>query len=396
MSDIKIGDYVSAPKGTPIYSAGFVLSERFCQPSKRATKGRVTQITRPHSLEDLIPEEEHVVLRELAGHDLWKTWGESYRLFDGQWSAIKKRFPEAAAAEQRVIDRFGGDLRFVVWGSSVAHIGAVTKIDPPVAKEAKVSKLKEMVKGSRWRFTRPVTITAWVYPERDHRLVAEADAWRAAGKPYNYDNPYEHAHEMPIFTVPAGLEFTVSSDKKTSADRQKDSGRAIRVDLDESQIEYHIKHTRPDGSSGGRGVPSWEYWGENPWWQNGFTLSYRQIEDAVEAISIPESIVYVLRDGEDGKYFAGFDYDYTDRKDHVRMVDTFKSAKKYANEGNARSSILSWTGFFEDKGIEGVSTARKMDLPDSWVLVPVDQVTLKQGEPREGWREELFLTRIKK
>ncbi len=367
---MKVGDSIVIPKDTLVFD--YTRIESVGTKSKRIARGTVKHLFTLNWTRFV----DH------SFYDIWFRKGITRR-----WPLDENMpvtHPDVVAEKARIDQMLGGDYDFVSWGDRYAHAAAVQVSAAPKAKEAAVSKRTMMVEGSRWRFNRDTVITAMVDPDRDHRLTKELAAWIAAGRPYDYNDPYRHSYEMPIFTVRAGTEFTVTSSKLASVSRQP-SGLAVRTDLRDDQVEFHIQFLRGDGSTGGHGMPGWQYWGENPWWVGELGLPFRQIEDSVDAIHIPETLIYLLKDTETGKYFGDFHDDYSNPRSPVfsfRMVETVKSARKFAKESNAKASILSWTGYLADKGVQPdtFSTTRKADLPDTWVLVPVNKLTLDEGD----------------
>lgn len=366
---IKIGDPILIPKGTRVFDYGH--ADAYGTVSKRSSRSTVKQLI-----------------------TLDWTWFINYHLGDRWMRAgitrhwpVREGFvsshPEVVAEKARIDAMLGQDYQFVVWGERYAHVSSVQLTEAPKGKEAKVTKRTIMVKGSQWRFNRDVTITGMAHPERDHRLSKELKAWLEAGKPYDYNDPFRYCREVPIFTIKKGTEFTITGDKMASSSRQKPT-MIIRTNLQDDQLEFHIKYLRSDGSTGGRGMPGWQYWGENPWWVGEHGLPFSQVEDAIDVIEVPETLIYLLKDTATGKYFAGFHDDYSDWHNPVfafKMSDTVKSAKKFTNPSNAQSSIKSWTGHLEKLGVQSdtVSTTKKAELPDTWVMVPVNKITLEEG-----------------
>lgn len=379
---MKVGDAISIPKGTQVFD--YMNARHEGDITKRAARGTVKNLFTMN-------------WTDFVNWDYRDSWMR--KGYTRQWPLPDNMpliHPEVIAEKTRIDAMLGGDYSFVSWGNRYAHVAAVLPDEVKKGKEAPVSKRTYMVKGSRWRFMKDVTITALVHPTRDSRLTKELAQWVADGSPCNYDEYHRYFVEVPIFTVSAGTDFEVTSDKTTSGHDQR--GAAIRTDLVEDQVELHIKYPRGDGSTGGRGMPTWQYWGENPWWNGDYRLPISQIEDFVEALEVPETLIYLLKDTVTGQYFAGFHEDYSARppKFELHMADTVKSAKKFVNPSNAKASIMNWTGYLDGMGVHGnVNSDKKADLPSTWVLCPVNKITLVEGNPIDvqKWYQELVRLR---
>lgn len=382
--NVKVGSPIRIPKSTMVFSGG---GGREPTVTKRDSRGTVDSMF-TMDWRDFVSYE--------IGHD-WMNRRIS-RSFPVRYGDINLSHPEVVAEKARIDAMLGGDYEFVSWGDRYAQKSAVEVTEVKKTKEAPVTKRTHMVKGSTWRFTKDVTVTALVHPDRDSRLTAEREAWVAAGSKYDYNNPYEYYVTMPIYTVKAGTEFTVKDGKHSTMDRQNGKGLAIMVDIDQALLDFHIKFRHGDGSTGGRGMPSWQYCGENPWTKgrDRFYLPYGQIEDAVEALSVPETLIYLLKDTETNQFFAGFHEDYSVHppKFELKMSDTVKGAKKFEKITNAHASIMNWTGYLEGMSVyqQATNTEKKADLPATWVLVPVNKITLAEGTAIDiqKWYQELM------
>lgn len=367
MSIFKIGDPISIPKGTLVFDyANFSPNGDL---SKRASRGEVKQL--------LTIDWTYFIDDKLMRK--WMDNGISFR-----WPVVEgfdSPHPLVVEEKKRIHDMLGGKFDFVVWGDRFALVSAVLPSVAAKPKEAKITKRAMMVKGSKWRFNSDVTVMGMAHPQRDHRLNNELKEWEMAGKPYDYDDPFRYCHELPVFTIKRGTEFTVTNNKLASVSRQK-SGNVIRTDLKDDQVEYHILYPKGCGTNG---LPMWQSWGENPWWVGEFGLPFNQVEDYIDAIDIPETLIYLLKDTETGEYFAGFHDDYSDirnPKHSFRMSETVKSAKKFASAANAKTSIRCWTGQMKNTYSypETFNPSKKADLPKTWVIVPVNKITLDEGE----------------
>jgi len=219
-------------------------------------------------------------------------------------------------------------------------------------KASKVSIKDRLIFDSEWELTNqtPIKIYSDYYRDSDRT---------------EHDNLY-------IFTLPTGIKFKVVN-KTHPVSR---AGTLVVTDLDfnlATNINPEFDIT----------LDNWR----SPFKTNaGFGLPIKQIEPYLKAIHIPETVNYVLKDSETGMYFNGFIDDYVNKEFKPIMVKSIKSAKKYVSISAVKASIASWTGkitpeqdmqIYNSTGYN-IGTEKKMDLPDSWVIMPFDKASKKE------------------
>lgn len=266
----------------------------------------------------------------------------------------------------------------------------------PVASGTKVER-NSMVPGSKWVFHKAVDIKLWVPKLGRERSNDAAD--------------YE---QTVVQHLPVGTKFSVIAKFTASGavacvantDKTITDGWMARVVFDDPSIIHDgARYSFQRSLNKQLGL---ETFGIHPEWSgteivykiNGHELPFAQIADAITAESIPETLIYVLRDTATGELFGGWkDEKYTEnwsngdgtfrtyngkRSDvgNAKMVTKLSSAKKYATSSACKASIREFTGYNTglEEGADGgayyiMGGKKAMDLPATWEMVEFDKVT---------------------
>lgn len=333
----------------------------------------------------------------------------------------------------RVVARFG-DMKFVVWSGDkkstlLANVVPAEAAAPKAPKEQKITKRRLMVPGARFRFTAEVPIRVWMENPEIARLIAERDK----------NQPDRNSHRMlgngtVLVTLGGGVQQTAA--QKAEVERiQKlinDAPRQVNVMAAKVPAGVLVEITgKPEASksyysdkeSNGLMVPmkviadgpirvaerflKGDRWRNPIWARDGISLPYSQIEKAIEVVegSVPEVIVWALRDRETGEYFGGWEterHSYGNRQTNTpKMSATFSGSKKYKNLSAVKASIMDFTGYHSGLEQEGyveewvAGGEKKIDLPSTWEAVAVDKTTnnVKRSEDVVDWYAGLMRLR---
>jgi hypothetical protein len=334
-----------------------------------------------------------------------------------QSSSELQALMEKAKAE--AIANEGHAPKFVIWGGvhnrKAARLSDVIKIQDKAdvrfkaaskKKEKTLTKRNLMVEGSKWRFAQDVDITMWVRNPKIDQLCHQRNSISRSG----------NSHVGNTIILGGGVPNT-PAEKQTIASIQEEINNCPRV----VQQNMGIIQAGTEFTVVGKLAAGYK-WGQKE--TNGLLvpvkvtkgsvgnipitgydggLPYNQIEKFVEAISIPETIVYVLRDRETGDYFGGWE---TDKKGYQtsnpKMSSTFSGSKKYKTSSAVKASIRDFTGYNSGLDSEGSEEwvgigydSKKIDLPSTWELVGIDKTTLtdKSIEDIKSWYTELWRLR---
>lgn len=365
------GDRIEIPKGAPVLEAGrWYVRPVPAGRTSQATVETVWDFAQDHAWERFLTDEEQELLEHTAlrlGLRCRSPWRDAWH--DGvlQFDAVKTR----------ILSMHDGDLRFVSWGSRMAHVSHVRIVDAKPGRERSVTLRTLMTPGSVWRTTRDVRLTG---------AVSTVDLLRKGFARLPSVETLDGGMTRIVLTdLPAGTEFAVRTDRKLKA-LGRGNGLAAPITASVDDFDWYVRE--PDSFF------------QNPLSWNGLHLPLNQIEGAVEQMSGGDSRVFVLRDSETGLFFGGFTHDWAERTEHLRMVDTFASARKYASPANARASILAWTGAVpterdpDSDRPEWVGWDAKMELPATWVLLEVDRITLEErpSDDIQSWYRARSLT----
>lgn len=332
--------------------------------------------------------------------------------------------------EARVRERFG-DLKFIDWSKGqkstlLSNAVAVAPKADRAPKEATITKRRLMVPGSVWRFTEEVEINVWVSNPEIDRLIKERDSYRvnqnsqhrrggtmvvvlgggrqqtqgeldAMARIQKQINETPSKIKIKAAVVPAGVRVKIA-DKLAAGYKSYNDKETNGLLAPMIILEGKIGVTEQLLKSGNR------Y--DNPLhYANGISLPYSQIESAIEAESIPESIVWTLRDTATGEYFGGWESEtkngYSRQTNTPKMSKTFSGAKKYKNLAAVKASIMDFTGYHDGIEIEGYvgewvgNGSKKIDLPATWEAVAVDKTTNADKETRDvqDWFKDLMRLR---
>jgi hypothetical protein len=356
---IKIGDTILIPAGASVFETWQHHTPTI---TKRKSTARVINL-HDYAIGDdwmrFLTENE-----ESALHDFCRQCGVGYSY---PYFNFYRDSPQTARAREmlngfktRIFSEYNNNLLFVEWGERAAHVDQVSIVEAVANKpvrEKTVTKRVQMVRGSVWKMTESVSVTGIV----SRRGYNAHNNTSLPGLPGQDDLVI-----VPQFDIPKGFQFTVVNKLRSLG-----HGDGLGIPIGEARdgIIFHYKNAP---------------FHLTPFEWNGLHLPYAQIEKFVENVSIPEDTRYVLRDKQNGEYFAGFEYD-----DKLRMSKTFKSAKKYDSVANVKSSIRSWTGMLAGRGSEiemagghaNIASEKKIDLPATWEIIPIDSVTLEEKTP---------------
>ncbi|PZR68612.1 MAG: hypothetical protein DI537_49685, partial [Stutzerimonas stutzeri] len=335
----------------------------------------------------------------------------------------------------RVVERFG-DMKFIVWSNDkkstlLANAVPATANAPKAPKEQKITKRRLMVPGARWTFTKEVEVHIWMDNPEIDRLTKERDSYRV-------DRNSRHMQGGSMVIVLGGGREQTQGELDAMARIQKQidaTDKQVRVLAAKIPAGCRVEVTKkPEASShynyddresnglmvalrviadgpikvAGQFLKG-DRWHNPLWAANGVALPYSQIEAAmeIEADSVPEEIVWTLRDSVTGEYFGGWLFE-KDRYGHNRSTDkpklsaTFSGAKKYKNLSAVKASIMDFTGYhagIEDEGYKAEwvgNSDKKIDLPPTWEAVAVDKTTngVKRTEDVQKWFASLMRLRV--
>jgi len=331
---------------------------------------------------------------------------------------------------------FNDDFTFVLYGARndgrVVRASEVEVVEAPAPKpivakvEPALTKRKQMVIGSKWKFTEDLIIKAWVSNPEINRLVAERDRvsvspniqTRQGGTVYITRNPaYTAASEIPVKAIQEKINKVLKDAPQVEIDFYK-----IKAG---TEIEIVGKLTASgDYNYGGKkqsnglvvpanvipGTGRIEHFSKDKlvYVRAEVTLPYKQIENFVEATDIPEVLTYIIRDTKTGAYFGGWETEdngrYNRSTDTPKYSTTISGAKKYTNVSAVKASIRDMTGY--NSGIENneneeayyvfAGGEKKIDLPEGWEIAVVNKATREiKGDPidLQNWYKGLMRLR---
>ncbi len=332
----------------------------------------------------------------------------------------------------RVVARFG-DMKFVVWSGDkkstlLANVVPAEAAAPKAPKEQKITKRRLMVPGARFRFTAEVPIRVWMENPEIARLCHERDSYRV-------DPHSKHMQGSTMVVVLGGGREQTQAELDAMARIQKQiDGAPRQVNVMAAKVPAGVlveitgkpeasKSYYSDKESNGLMVPmkviadgpirvaerflKGDRWHNPIWARDGISLPYSQIEKAIEVVegSVPEVIVWALRDRETGEYFGGWEterHSYGNRQTNTpKMSATFSGSKKYKNLSAVKASIMDFTGYHSGLEQEGyveewvAGGEKKIDLPSTWEAVAVDKTTnnVKRSEDVVDWYAGLMRLR---
>lgn len=456
LGPIEAGDKVQIRKGANVFiDASDHYGTRGATVAQRATSATVQRImTKPKNWVTFLPQDEQDKLADVMGkadgqgrdgtlrYLLGWIEDENYDRSPGGFSGgrFSRRIvysnnaglAKALVAAQEVYrNLYGDNPQFVVWsGDKAAFIGDATKVAgaDDLAQEAAAKPVKEkpitkrrlMVPESKWRFTKDIEIHVWISnPEADALYQKARDMHRSNNSQHRVGNtiviglgggrgntPAEEAtmeslrkqaaalpQQIRVLAamVPAGAVIMVT-DKITASGQfnygndKQTNGLMVPCIVEKGTIKVK------EGAAG-QALRSWN---------RNFQLPYAQIEAAVEAESVPETIVYALRDNATGEYFGGWETEYQSGYNRgtgtPKMSKTFSGAKKYKTSAAVKASIRDFTGYnagLNDEGEYAPEWAsggeKKIDLPPTWEMVAVDKTTnaIKETIEVQDWFKNL-------
>jgi hypothetical protein len=467
---IQVGDTVEIPKGVEVfegYTHGTMHHFDYLERKLSARKSKVVvetviEVTKWWTL---LNKDEHEEITKRSG--IWSHWlfDSARGLYDDTMGPIvyapgdrngtrmtasavddwlvsdKRRVPIErqpeidalfAEYEAKVRERFG-DLKFIDWAGGkkstlLANVVPATAAAPKAPKEQKITKRRLMLPGARFKFTSDVEIRIWISNPEIWRLCKKRDSYRV-----DRNSQRMHGSTM-VVTLGGGREQTQAElDAMASIQAQINvlpsqinvlaakvpSGCVVEItDKPVASNSYSSKK-----ESNGLMVPMkviadgpikvaqqflTPHW-DNPLSNGGnIAIPYSQIEAAIEVIegSVPENVVWALRDRASGEYFGGWESErkgsYNRQTNTPKMSATFSGSKKYKNLSALKASIMDFTGYHagleqEDYVEEWVGgSEKKIDLPDTWEAVAVDKTTNaeKRVEDVVEWYEGLMRLRV--
>ncbi len=441
------GDAIRIPKGTPVFE--FTSYSQYLDPptpSRRDIDTVVASISdasdgwmafaSKDSRDDIV-----IAAKMLTGKD----HTDSLKYLPG-WLDEEERFgsimrdgwhqhrgtlvpllDKAKAATDALVN---GDYSLVTWGTgSKRRAARLCDVMPRVAVEkapkgeAKITKRKMMVVGSKWRFTKDTPIDVWVGNPARRALSKKEDAI------YRSDNSEHQRGGTRVIVLGGGQKNTPAEEAEMAAIRAQRKAlpqqiiHRIAVIAAGTEIEITGKLVSSGANhlskkeSNGLMVPMrganmvmdtsvFEMAYENPL-RGGGLLPYAQIEHSVEPLAIPEVIAYILRDAATGEYFGGWKFEIDkygqNRSTNTpKMSKTISGAKKYATSSAAKASIRDFTGYTSGMQEDGDSAPywaqggdKKMDLPETWEMVAFDKATNTEKEiiDVQNWYQGLMRLR---
>lgn len=261
-----------------------------------------------------------------------------------------------------------------------------------------------LVPGSTWKVLEDIEVTRWKNGAYN----------RATG-----------GHDQTLITVgkiAAGSEFVVAAKKMMS--KYWSSGENEQSDGYLQPLAFKNASDLTVYPGGKEELRSWhDYKGDFFGYDRSVKpqvvdIPINQLEGKIEALEIPYTPVFVLRDSATGEMFGGWKTEpYTMERGHgyepyrgtrsdvgnPKMVSKLSSAKKYATSSAAKASIREFTGYNEglEEGDEGgayyiMGGKKAMDLPPTWEMVEFDKVT---GEEKrvidvQNWLKSLNRLRV--
>jgi hypothetical protein len=350
---ISVDDYVLVPKGTVVFSNdGYAKS--------KATRDMVVQVR-------ALPNPESVYHRVVSNDIRNQSWNlHRDRVAYGQWitERVDAVIDDVAPGTERVL---------VEWSTKSTFISLVTKTEPPAAKPVVVKKLAQFIPGSVWRFTHDCEVCYEYFKSASnpgrHVLcrISAGTVIEMVGK--SKSNPY-------LLNQPRNQWF----------DTLYGTYHPFRV---VSGSIDHVQH-----------AASW--WNAGP--TNTVWLPYKEIEAAVEAQSVPEVSIFVLRDAATGLFLrevsAAHKYAWgaSDRAgvEPLIMTASYTQAQKLKDMNHVRISIMGWNGYYEGMSMSApdwVGSGRKVaDLPATFEAVEFDKInkTERKVHDLQAWSKHLW------
>lgn len=363
MIKIETGHRVQILAGKTVWEKGHPV------PSKRPRTVTVAAIRAANSqyLAILTPED-----RKNCDREITQTFGGTMFLRDDT--------DEATLAQRAaIIDRWltpyleGRQPLIVEWtGRNFAFLDDVVMADQS-RKNVGVSKLQQMVPGSRWRVSQDVVLTVDI-PNPDHtaeamRLDRALPTYAEALKRASWK--YPAVATVEVGSIKAGTLLEVSGKQQgfyllNSNWQQQLRGTYLPFKAIEGEIIVDVPITHYSVRKAGGGT----------------YLNYRVLEPVVRAELIPQVKQYVLRDRETGQYFTGVNYD--NHRTSLGLSDSYTKAKKYDDIGKVKASILDWSGYFLDMPYgdrpDWIGNSKIDDLPATWGVACFDKLAKTELE----------------
>lgn len=390
------GDTVTIPKGTMILEGPgkhYANQGKWIE-GKRASKVRLVEVDdwSPKwymliSKEDQDRLEAAMPVPQYGARYWLNLFGERVFIFDD----CPKRTPETdilATEIKAKMDALYGDYIFATWGTglSAKHclVSAVEAATATVKapKEATITKRRLLVPGSKWSFPSETPVRLYAQNGERERLInlrhpkggwlKSADIAAMPGRLL-----------MDIAVIPAGTKIKIL-DKPSpdhvpyGTDKKLTNGSYYLA-----RLESPITHIVPLGDNQLSPSPlySWQHRGD----PLTIRLPYSLLDKHAEPESIPEDIVWTLRDRATGLFFGGWesilDNGSMRQTNTPKMSVTFSGSKKYKNLSALKASIMDFTGYMAGIEQEGYveewvgSSEKKINLPDTWEAVAIDKTT---------------------
>jgi hypothetical protein len=210
----------------------------------------------------------------------------------------------------------------------------------------KPTKVSQMINKSVWRFTEDTPIYKYSDGQTGPNFVTR------------YCNP--QITKTQIIVAPKGEQFTVQGKSTTY---YHDHTGMILTTLRTKWFTIEINKVT-------------------------YCVGYSDIQNTIEVVDVPKVTVWVLRDKLTGEYYKCSNYSrigFGKCTIWPVMSKTYSTAKKAGDIGKLKSSILSFSGYFNDlPGSENMpdwlqgSGDEGFQMPDTWEAVEFDKATKQE------------------
>lgn len=389
MGEIKPGDYIAFPKGTPIYWNG---SGRYESVRRQTKCVREVVTERREVLICLLTDEERMRMERYA----------SGPRREGSYREARESFLDSIADE--VLARHAGKTPcLLMWSDEGVLLDDAAKVDMPVPKAKPPTKMQQMVEKSVWRVTKTIDIHIPITnPAHTAEFTRLSGVMRASGLPWQ-EQQAQHTEamrkaglpeliEIPYLRLEEGTEIVVAG-KRTQFIYFGD-GYDYRYAGNSFLYPFKVP------ASGATWIGDVRH--------KSMMIPYDRIGEHIEAVHVPLTRAWVLRDRETGNFFKEADSRWRgDALDNrIVMVPTYKEARKFKDLGLLKTSIMDWTGYHagmpenvNDRRPDWMqygSTDKIADLPPTFEAVCYDKYTkelLPDTTDIQEWNRRLWKLR---
>lgn len=360
---VEVGQYVRVPKGTPVFHGNASWDEPIFNISKRDATVGIIEVNHGASALDTLR-----------------------RLYQ---SARHGNNPHHVTDEQNLMKaemvRLGNDGTLICWGDSKYTVfEGLEVVEPPKRVAKGPTKIQQMVPGSRWKITQDVELSISGIRRSGGRAIDNVK-----------DQPYLRATAGTVFEItgkkhstvyvgfprganPFGKEGFESAGTFLQAKVVQGSIAAVSPEMAHPQ-SFH-KHTA----------------------DTTHLLPYIPLEPVIEAESIPQVKVYLLRDRATGEYFKeAWPLRFSD-KPRLDMT-AYAKAKKWDDLGALKGAINNFTGYFAGMPYgygagrpDWMGDGEKIaDLPKTFEAVVFDKLAKTEIETIDiqAWHERTWALR---